>query len=58
MKGGTIGVQMEKWLVIELFDNEQTQFHIGLMSWETKEMKILTDSTYQYQQCPNFIIKN
>lgn len=47
-----------KWLAIELFDNEQTQFHIGLMNWETKELKILTDSTYQYQQCPNFVIKN
>ena len=47
-----------KWLAIELFDNEQTQFHIGLMNWETKELKILTDSTYQYQQCPNFVTKN
>lgn len=46
-----------KWLAIELFDNDQTQFHIGLMNWETKEMKILTDSSYQYQQCPNFVIK-
>ena len=32
-----------KWLAIELFDNEQTQFHIGLMNWESKEMRILTD---------------
>ena len=47
-----------KWLAIELFDNDQTQFHIGLMSWETKEMKILTDTSYQYQQCPNFVVKN
>ncbi|MEZ4852493.1 MAG: hypothetical protein R3B93_28720 [Bacteroidia bacterium] len=46
-----------KWLAIELFDNEQTQFHIGLMNWKTKEMKILTDTTYQYQQAPNFVLK-
>lgn len=47
-----------KWLAIELFDNDQTQFHIGLMNWETKKMKILTDTTYQYQQCPVFVLKN
>lgn len=47
-----------KWLAIELFDNDQTQFHIGLMNWDTREMKILTDTTYQYQQCPNFVLKN
>ncbi len=46
-----------KWLAIELFDDEQSQFHIGLMNWETKEMKILTDTTFQYQQAPNFIYK-
>lgn len=46
-----------KWLAIEIFDNDQTQFHIGLMNWETKEMKVLTDSTFQYQQSPNFVIK-
>lgn len=47
-----------KWLAIELFDDEQSQFHIGLMNWETKEMEILTDDTFQYQQAPNFIYKN
>lgn len=47
-----------KWLAIELFDNDQTQFHIGLMNWETKTMKILTDTTYQYQQAPNFVLKS
>lgn len=47
-----------KWLAIELFDNDQTQFHIGLMNWETQELKILTDSTYQYQQSPSFVIKS
>jgi len=29
-----------KWLAVEVFDHDQTQFHIGLMNWETKEMKI------------------
>jgi len=47
-----------KWLAIELFDAEQSQFHIGLMNWETKEMEILTDDTFKYQQAPNFIFKN
>lgn len=47
-----------KWLAIELFDDEQSQFHIGLMNWETKEIEILTDDTFKYQQAPNFIFKN
>ncbi|HMQ47099.1 MAG TPA: hypothetical protein PKA00_06500 [Saprospiraceae bacterium] len=46
-----------KWLTIELFDKDQTQFHIGLMNWETQTMQILTDTSYQYQQCPNFVRK-
>lgn len=46
-----------KWLAIELFDTEQTQFHIGLMNWQTKDLEILTDTTYKYQQAPNFVIK-
>lgn len=47
-----------KWLAIELFDDGQNQFNIGLMNWETKELKILTDTTYRFQQCPNFVLKN
>lgn len=46
-----------KWLAIELFENDQSQFYIGLMNWETKEMSILTDTTYQYQQAPVFVLK-
>lgn len=46
-----------KWLAIELFDTEQTQFHIGLMNWDTKELNILTDTTFQYQQAPVFVKK-
>jgi len=45
-------------LASELFDDEQSQFHIGLMNWETKEMEILTDNTFKYQQAPHFIYKN
>ena len=44
-----------KWLAIELFDSLQTQFSIGLMNWESKQLKILTDSTYKYNQAPSFI---
>ncbi len=44
-----------RWLAIELFDADQTQFDIGLYDWETKELRVLTDSTYQYQQAPVFV---
>lgn len=47
-----------KWLAIELFDTDEKQFHIGLMNWQTKEMTTLTDTTFTYQQSPNFVIKN
>ncbi len=43
------------YLAIELFDPGQTQFHIGVMDWATRELKVLTDTTYQYQQAPVFI---
>ena len=44
-----------KYVAIEIFDKDQTQFHIALMNWETKETKILTDSTYKFQQAPVFV---
>lgn len=44
-----------RYLAIEVFDDEQTQFHIGLMDWETKEFEILTDTLYKYQQAPVFV---
>lgn len=46
-----------KWLVTDLSNHNETQFNIGLMNWETKEWKILTDTTYNYQQSPNFVKK-
>jgi len=44
-----------KWLVFNSSDWEETQYHITLMNWETKEAKQLTDSTYKAQQSPVFI---
>lgn len=45
-----------RWLAIEIFDPEQTQFHIALLNWETKAFQILTDTTFRYQQCPVFVM--
>lgn len=44
-----------QWLAIEIFNDEQTQFHIGLMNWQSRELSILTDTTYHYQQAPVFV---
>lgn len=46
-----------KWLVFNNSDREETQFHITLMNWKTKEQKQLTDTTYTAQQAPVFIEK-
>ncbi|MEQ8360407.1 MAG: hypothetical protein RH860_13025 [Cytophagales bacterium] len=47
-----------KYLALEMFDNEGTQFNIGLMDWETKELRLLTDNEYKYQQAPVFVMIN
>ena len=44
-----------KWLVYDVSYNREPPYHIELMNWETKETKVLTDSTYQYHQAPNFV---
>lgn len=44
-----------KYLAIEAFDKEQSQFDIMLMDWDTKQVTKLTDSTYKYQQAPVFV---
>jgi TolB protein len=44
-----------KWLAIEVFDEEGKQFQIQLTDWETKQSKILTDTTYRFQQAPVFV---
>lgn len=46
-----------KWLVFDMANQEETQFHIMLMNWETKEVTQLTDTTFKYQQSPVFILK-
>ncbi|KAA3616698.1 MAG: hypothetical protein DWQ05_13290 [Calditrichaeota bacterium] len=47
-----------KWLAIDLFDAKQTHCNIGLMDWGSKEMKVITDTSYSYQQAPVFIEMN
>ncbi len=47
-----------KWLVTDVSDNEESHYDIALINWETKAMTILTDTTYQFHQSPNFVMKN
>ena len=44
-----------KWLVFNSSDPAETQYHITLMNWETKERKQLTDNTYKSQLGPVFV---
>ncbi len=45
-----------KWLAIEMYDKEQTEFGIYLMNWETKEVTKLTDpKEFKFQQAPVFV---
>jgi TolB protein len=44
-----------KWLAIEVYTMKEDHFYIQLMNWETKETKILTDTTFKYQQAPVFV---
>ena len=46
-----------KWLVFNRSDWKETQYHIALMNWKTKELKQLTDTSYKAQQAPVFIEK-
>lgn len=45
------------WLTYNKSDLKETQYHIMLMSWKTKEEKQLTDTTYKSQLSPVFIEK-
>lgn len=45
------------WLVFNNSDNEETQYHITLMNWKTKERKQLTDTTFKSQLSPVFVEK-
>lgn len=44
-----------KWLAVDMFQPNPKQYHIGLMNWATKEIKILTDTTYKFQNGPVFV---
>ncbi len=44
-----------KWLAMDLLDKQTKKYQIGLMNWQTKELKILTDTIYTYQQSPVFL---
>lgn len=44
-----------KWLAIGVSDLEETQYHIQLINWETKESRILTDTIFKFQQAPVFV---
>lgn len=46
-----------KWLTFNKSDIAETQYHIVLMNWITKEQKQLTDTTYRSQLSPVFIKK-
>jgi len=46
-----------RWLVTDVSNAEETHYDIGLINWGTKELKILTDASYQYQQSPSFVLK-
>lgn len=46
-----------KWLVMDLTNEKEKHYDIGLMHWESKALTILTDSSYHYQQAPNFVLK-
>ncbi len=47
-----------KWLVTGVADKKKEQYHIQLTNWNTKESKILTDTSFQYQQAPVIIKLN
>lgn len=46
-----------KWLTFNKSDRMETQYHIVLMNWKTKEQKQLTDTTYKSQLSPVFVEK-
>ena len=45
------------WITFDMANQDESQYHIMLMNWKTKEVKKLTDSTHKYQQAPVFILK-
>lgn len=46
-----------KWLAFEGFNDDQSEFNIYLVNWETKKTKKLTNSEKIYLQAPVFVKK-
>lgn len=46
-----------KWLAFEGFNDDQSEFNIYLVNWDTKETKRLTDNEKLYLQAPVFVKK-
>lgn len=45
------------WLTFDKTNEDESQYHIMLMNWKTKEVKQLTDSKHKFQQSPVFLWK-
>jgi len=46
-----------KWLVFDTSDAKETQYHIAIMNWKTKEVRQLTSTDYKTQLSPVFVVK-
>ncbi|MBL7968856.1 MAG: PD40 domain-containing protein [Prolixibacteraceae bacterium] len=46
-----------KFLVFDMSNENESQYHIMLMNWKTKQIIQLTDNKFQYQQSPVFLWK-
>lgn len=47
-----------KWLAVEMYDKENTEFGVYLMNFDTKEIRKLTDpKDFKYQQAPVWVEK-
>jgi TolB protein len=46
-----------EWLVFDMSNEDESQYHIMLMNWKTKKVQQLTDTKYKFQQSPVFVLK-
>lgn len=46
-----------QWLTFDTSNADESQYHIMLMNWKTKEVKQLTDTIHRFQQSPVFLWK-
>ena len=44
-----------KWLVLDVSLKDKAPFRIGLVDWPTREFRLLSDSTYRFNQYPVFV---